>query len=109
MPLVHSTETMSDINRSEIDHLSSLARVYLSPEEAEEFSGQLPEIVDFVDQLSQVSAEEVSDVPALPVDKLRPDKPSSDSLTLEQVEKLAPEFSQEQVVVPPVLSDSQDE
>ncbi|QQG49910.1 MAG: Asp-tRNA(Asn)/Glu-tRNA(Gln) amidotransferase subunit GatC [Candidatus Berkelbacteria bacterium] len=100
---------MSELNRVEIDHLSSLARVYLNEQEAKEFAAQLPKIVDFVDQLSQANVEDVSSGLSLPLEKLRQDTPSSDELSLEQIKRLAPEFDRNQIIVPPVLGSSVDE
>ncbi len=100
---------MSTLSSEEIDHLAELTRLSLNAEEAESFSEQLPRIVDFVGQLSKGSSDKVgSEDGYVTLESLRDDEISSERLTLEEIEKLAPEFSEGRVVVPPVLGENSD-
>jgi aspartyl/glutamyl-tRNA(Asn/Gln) amidotransferase C subunit len=95
---------MSGLTSEEIDHLSSLARIHLDEQDKKELNEQLPRIVGFVDQLRTLNQEQGGQVkPALELDSLRPDEPSHEPLGLEQLQALAPEFQNDQVVVPPIL------
>jgi aspartyl-tRNA(Asn)/glutamyl-tRNA(Gln) amidotransferase subunit C len=100
---------MSELTAKEIDHLSSLARVYLDPDEKASFAEQLPKIVGFVDQLRQLGDDGgTKEETGLGLETLREDKPSGTSLDLATIERLAPVFEHHQVVVPRVLPGNQD-
>jgi aspartyl-tRNA(Asn)/glutamyl-tRNA(Gln) amidotransferase subunit C len=92
----------------EISHLAKLARLSLSNEEQEQFATELPKILSFVDELQGAKAPISQDIPAVSLDGLRDDELSSDSLSLEQLEKLAPYWQNDQVEVPPVFGESDD-
>lgn len=61
-----------------VDVLASLARLNLTPEEAEHFGEQLPAIIDYVGQLKTAETEAVPNADPLP-SNVRPDeaKPSA--------------------------------
>jgi len=99
---------MSALTPEEISHLAKLARISLSDAEQKQYSEQLPEILDFVDQLQKAKAQESHDIPAVSQEGLREDEVGSDSLSLEQLEKLAPYWQDNQVEVPPVFGESDD-
>lgn len=101
---------MSEISRQEIEHLANLSRLTLSADEKEEFAKQLPEILEFVDQLSVV-AKLSSEKPTqtTPLAKLRADEESSEKLTLKTLQKLAPAWHEDQVEVPAVFGEAADE
>lgn len=101
---------MSEISNEDITHLAKLSRLTLSAEEKEKFAKQLPEILEFVDQLSVVaklSSENSSQ--AVPLANLRSDEESSEKLPLEVLRKLAPSWSNDQVEVPAVFGEVVDE
>lgn len=103
---------MSKLSELEIDHLAKLARLTLSVEEKKQFAGQLPEILVLVDKLdsqSTVKDEIETKTEATLLTKLRPDEPSGDQLTLDQLENLAPAWRDGQVEVPAVFSEVKDE
>jgi aspartyl-tRNA(Asn)/glutamyl-tRNA(Gln) amidotransferase subunit C len=50
---------MSDLSRSDIQHLSRLARLALTEEEYERYAGQLSKVVHYVEQLSAVDTSKV--------------------------------------------------
>lgn len=96
---------MTDLSL-DVDPLAKLARLTLSAEEKEQFASQLPEILEFVNQLSvvaKVSTEE--SITTVPLAKLRADEESGSGLTLEELEKLAPAWRNNQVEVPAVFQD----
>jgi len=97
---------MSELSSAEINHLAELARLELTVTEKTDFAKQLPGIVDFVDQLLlvKVGRNEVT-AKAVPLEKMREDKPTETGLTLEEIKKMAPECQDNQVVVPAVLGD----
>ncbi|MCR4277623.1 MAG: Asp-tRNA(Asn)/Glu-tRNA(Gln) amidotransferase subunit GatC [Candidatus Berkelbacteria bacterium] len=101
---------MSDISNEDITHLAKLSRLTLSAEEKEKFAKQLPEILEFVDQLSAVAKlSSAHPSQTIPLAKLRADEESSEKLTLETLQKLAPAWHEDQVEVPAVFGEVADE
>lgn len=99
---------MTDSSGVDIDHLAQLARLRLSDQEKETFSRQLPEILHFVEALQSVRLDhQVPTKQVVSLEDLREDSPSSEGITLEQLEKLAPEFRDGQVVVPAVFGEAE--
>lgn len=97
---------MAELSHQEIEHLAKLSRLTLSSEEKEKFAKQLPEILDFVDQLSVVAKlPSVSQAQTVPLAKLRPDEESSEKLSLEELQKLAPAWRDSQLEVPAVFGE----
>ena len=47
------------ISKEEVEHIAKLARLGLSKEEKEKFSGQLSSILDYVEQLKEVDTDNV--------------------------------------------------
>lgn len=100
---------MTDFNPEEIDHLANLSRLTLSDDEKKEFSKQLPLILNFVDQLKKADIEKPEHKGTSQND-LREDEAGSDSLSLIQLEALvAPNWQDDQVMVPPVFGESGNE
>jgi aspartyl-tRNA(Asn)/glutamyl-tRNA(Gln) amidotransferase subunit C len=97
---------MSELSLEEIERLAQLARLTLTDGEKEQFAGQLPKIVGFVDTLQSatLSSEAVEGINQS-VDSLRDDEVSGTRLTVGQLEKLAPAWRKNQVVVPAVFED----
>ena len=101
---------MAELSREEIEHLARLSRLTLSGEEKEEFAKQLPDILEFVDQLSAVAkSSKATQAEAIPLAKLRGDDESSVKLSLQELEKLAPAWHDDQVEVPAVFGAVADE
>jgi aspartyl-tRNA(Asn)/glutamyl-tRNA(Gln) amidotransferase subunit C len=95
---------MSQLSAEEIDHLAKLTRIKLSAEERQEFAGELPKIVEFIEQLRQVQlSSTLVEAPAVPLEGLREDSVGSQALSLEQLQRLAPEWQNGQNVVPAVF------
>lgn len=47
------------INREEVEYVANLARLALNPEEAEEFAGQLDQILQYFEKLTELDTSEV--------------------------------------------------
>ena len=95
------------ITRAECAHVAALARLELTDEELERFTGQLDELLDHV---AEVEALEVEGLPptmhALPlVNVLRPDVPG-EVLDRDEVLAVAPLAEDGQFRVPPVLGEA---
>jgi aspartyl-tRNA(Asn)/glutamyl-tRNA(Gln) amidotransferase subunit C len=95
------------ITRADVEHVAALARLALTEEELEQFTGQL---ADILDHAARVSALDTSEVPPtahpLPlVNVLRPDdvSPSSDR---DEVLAAAPDVEDGRFRVPPVLGEA---
>ena len=95
------------ITRAECAHVAALARLELTDEELDRFTGQLDELLDHV---AEVEALEIDDlIPtmhALPITNLlRPDVPG-DVLDRDEVLAHAPFAEDGQFRVPPVLGEA---
>ena len=93
---------MSD--QLDISHVARLARLKLSPEEAEEFTPQLQTILSYIDTLNELDVEgvEASSHSKRVFAEPRADEPSA-SMDVSLLEQNAPSFAQEQVRVPRVI------
>lgn len=101
---------MSEITSADVAHLATLARIKLSAEEQQEFAGELPKIVEFVEQLRQVKLASAGEqTKTVDLKDLRDDVVASNQLSLTQLEGLAPEWRDGQNVVPAVFGESSDE
>lgn len=100
---------MPKLKPEEVEHLAKLARVSLFKDETEQFSKQLPEILDFVDQLQGAKVTGEPEKNAVSQEQLRNDIEGSDSLTLDQLKELAPRWQDNQVAVPLVFGENVDD
>jgi len=98
---------MAEITRGDIDHLASLARIFLSDNDRAILAKDLPSIIDFVDQLSLLAKKQVDIQPeTVTLSQLRADEPSQTGLTIEEIRKLAPKISEDsQLKVPAVFGE----
>jgi len=92
------------ITKQSIEYVAHLSRIDLSPEELEKFSGQLAQIVAFIDKLKQLDVEHVSPTShILPIQNvLRQDVPGQ-SLPVAQVLADAPKQQDNLFAVPKIL------
>lgn len=104
------------VHPDEVRHVARLARLALTPAEAEEAAGQLGRILEYVELLREVedddaaapgpgSSSAASAPPAAvapPAAPLRPDEPG-EVLTREEALAPAPRTDGETFLVPPVL------
>jgi aspartyl-tRNA(Asn)/glutamyl-tRNA(Gln) amidotransferase subunit C len=94
------------ITREDVAHVAALARLELSEEELELFTGQLGEVLDHA---AEVSALDLAGVPptahALALENvLRPDEPRP-ALDREEVLAAAPSVEDHRFKVPPILGE----
>jgi len=92
------------IDKKTVEYIAHLARLDLEEKELEKLSGQLKEILDFIDQLKKI---EIKDIPAtshiLPINNvLRKDSPKP-SLPINKTLENAPEVKDNFFVVPKVI------
>lgn len=97
---------MAAVGRDEVRVLARLARLSLSPAEADRFGDQLGEILGYIEQLAAVSVDGVPEYLAAeqPGSRLRPDTPVP-SLDPEQALAAAPAQRGGMVVVPKFKED----
>lgn len=99
---------MSQISRDDVAHLARLARLALTDDELDSFSGQLDAILEHV---SRIQAVDVTDVeptgnPLKGVNVMRPDTVVP-SLSQQDALAGAPRVEQGRFAVPQILGDSQ--
>lgn len=102
--MLYSAE-MSELSLEEIERLAKLARLTLTDSEKEQFAGQLPKIVEFVDTLQNATVGKGDEKPAVAMSSLREDEVSGTRLSLKELEKLAPTWRSDQVAVPAVFEE----
>lgn len=88
----------------DIDHLATLSRLALTPEEKAKFSAQLGDVLGYIEQLKQVNVDGVEPTAhATPIfNVLQPDKPR-EGLSAEDALRNAPQQRDNMVVVPRVV------
>ena len=95
---------MSSPVRIDIDHLATLSRLALTPEEKAKFSAQLGDILGHIEQLKQVNVDGVEPTAhATPIfNVLQADEPRP-GLPVEQALRNAPAQRDNMVLVPRVV------
>ncbi len=95
------------ITRAECAHVAALARLELTDEELERFTGQLDELLDHVAEVEALDVEGLSATmhPLAIANVLRPDVPGA-VLDREEVLAAAPLVEDGQFRVPPVLGEA---
>ena len=99
---------MEDLTPHEIEHLSTLSRIYLSQDEQKDFAQQLPDIVVFIEALRQIKTKISDKVETCSVLSLRSDTPVDRGLTIKQLKRLSPRFSGRLVEVPMVFGEERE-
>ncbi|CAJ1584131.1 Asp-tRNA(Asn)/Glu-tRNA(Gln) amidotransferase subunit GatC [[Mycobacterium] wendilense] len=99
---------MSQISRDDVAHLARLARLALTDDELDGFSGQLGAILDHVSQIQAVDVTDVeaTDNPLKDVNVTRPDTVQP-SLTQQEALAAAPRAAEGRFEVPQILGESQ--
>ena len=99
---------MSQISRDDVAHLARLARLALTDDELDNFSGQLDAILDHVSRIQAVDVTGVvgTDNPLEDVNVTRPDS-AVPSLSQQQALAGAPRAEQGRFAVPQILGESQ--
>ncbi|MDZ7796645.1 MAG: Asp-tRNA(Asn)/Glu-tRNA(Gln) amidotransferase subunit GatC [Candidatus Marinimicrobia bacterium] len=92
------------ISREEVKHIASSARLKLSDEEITLYSGQLSDIITYVDKLKELNVDDVKTMSHVldMVNVMREDK-GLPSLSREEVMKNAPSQDGENFKVPRVI------
>lgn len=92
------------ITTKDVEHVAKLARLELSAEEKERFTGQLNAILAYAEKLHELDTEHVQPTShVLKVFNVMRDDEVRPSLPIEQVMKNAPEEDEGQFRVPAVL------
>jgi len=96
---------MSTITTDDVQHLAQLSNLLLSDEEVSSLRDDLGEILEYIDQLSELDTTGVE--PTYQVSGLenvwRSDVVKQDPETREQLLALAPDWAENQIKVPKVL------
>lgn len=92
------------IDRNHVQHIAKLARLRLSDDEVEHFTGQLDSIITYVDQLEAAPTEGIAPVDTIaPLhDALRDDIPVP-SLEQEAILRNGPQVKLDHFAVPKVI------
>ena len=97
---------MTSISREDVAHLARLSRLELSDSELESFAGQLTDILDHVQAVSEVAAD---DVPAMShptsIANVYRQDVVTPGLTPEQALDQAPAADQQRFEVPQILGE----
>lgn len=94
------------ITREDVEKVALLARLELSKAEIDSLTGELGQIVGYVDQLAEVDTENVEPMAhAIEVHNVFADDVVRDSLPREQALANAPSHNDQGYLVPPVLGD----
>lgn len=92
------------ISVNQVEHVANLARLELTEEEKEMFTGQLNAILNYAEQLNGLDTENVEPTShAIPLSNVTREDVVKPSLTLEQVMLNAPDEEDGQIKVPAVL------
>jgi aspartyl-tRNA(Asn)/glutamyl-tRNA(Gln) amidotransferase subunit C len=96
--------TMASAPDLNIDHVATLARLALTPEEKAEFTRQLGDVLGYVEQLKQVDVSRVEPMAhAFPVSNVWADDVPRPGLPVEAALQNAPAQRDNMVVVPVVV------
>ena len=92
------------IDKETVKYVAHLARIELKPRELEKLSGQLQDILGFIDKLKKIEIKDINPTSHILAinNVLREDKPG-ESLSVEQVLENAPQREGNFFVVPKVI------
>jgi aspartyl-tRNA(Asn)/glutamyl-tRNA(Gln) amidotransferase subunit C len=97
---------MPDISRDEVAHLADLARIDLSDGELDHIAPQLAVILESVQSISEVAADDVPPTShALPLTNVFREDVVRPGLTAEQALSGAPEVEEQRFSVPRILGE----
>ncbi len=96
-----------ELTEQDVRQVAKLARLNCSEKEIKEFTGQLGDILGYIDQLGQVNTEGVEPLAhSLPVSNVFREDVVRPSLSNDQALKNAPQRDGEYFAVPKVLGES---
>lgn len=97
---------MAGITKEDVLHVAHLARLTFTDEEAERFTKDLGNIIEFAEQLNELDTENVKETThVLDMKNVLREDESRDWLTREEALKNAPKQESGQVKVPKVFED----
>ena len=95
------------IDEAQVRRVALLSRLELSDEEVVQFSGQLSDIVEYIEKLNELDTDNVEPLAhCLPVHNVLRDDIPRPSLTNDQALANAPEHEDEYFKVPKILDDN---
>jgi len=95
---------MSEEPTMDIDYVSNLARIELTPEEKEKFQGQLGDVLKYFEKLQELDVEGVEPTAhAFPRFNVWDEDESKEGFPSEKALMNAPKSRNEQIVVPKVV------
>ncbi len=97
---------MAKLSIEDVEHIAKLSNLKLSSLEKEKFSGQLSNVIAFVEELNEVDtqgAEIISQVTGL-TNITAEDKKEAGEMDYDKIAVNAPEFKQGSIVVPGVFN-----
>jgi len=81
------------MDKKQVEKIASLARLKLTEEEKEKFSGQLEDILGYIDQLKELDTKDTEPIGQPLIDKLRlADDNIVDFDNIEALHEIAPDF-----------------
>lgn len=92
------------ISREEIEHIASLARLYLSEEEKELFGSQLGSILDYMEKLNELDTRDIEPTShVLPISNVMRDDMPGHSISGEDALRNAPGRTEKFYRVPKII------
>ncbi len=95
---------MSHITIQDVEKTARLAKLQFSEEEKQVFAGSFNKIVGLVEQIAELNTDDVAPTTHA-VEKQNVTRPDvvQPSLTIEEIEAVAPQFMENSIVVPKVI------
>ena len=98
---------MSAITRADVEHLGRLARLNLTPEEIDNFAGQLDVILTSVARISEVAADDIPPTShPIPVENVYREDVVRPGLLRADVAEGAPAWEDDRFRVPQILGEA---
>lgn len=95
---------MAEITLQDVENTARLAKLDFSRQEMEVFAGQFNRIVSFVEQIGELdTAEVVPMTHAVEKHNVTREDQIQPSLPVSEIEKLAPQFGDDSIIVPRII------
>lgn len=92
------------IEETDIINVAKLARLELSPDEKNEFSRQLNEIIQYVEKINELDTSGVEPADHIvEVSNVFRDDAVQESIDRAELEKIAPDFREGHIIVPRII------
>ena len=97
------------IDKNKVKNICDLANIELPEDELDEFTGDLEDIVEYVEKLDELDTDNIEPTAfAVPMKNVLREDKVEPSLDRDKVLKNAPEKSNDQFKVPPIMNEDQD-